>query len=86
MPDEINPIDCSTAVSRLWDYLDEELDEQRLQEVQRHLDECASCLPHADFGRRFLEALNGARQRHLIPPETRAAVMAALAQDGFRST
>jgi anti-sigma factor (TIGR02949 family) len=83
MPDEIRSIDCTTAVSKLWDYLDEELDDQRMREVQKHLEDCSACLPHADFGRRFLAALNAARQRHLMPPTVRAQVMAALSADGF---
>src|SRR5262245_4498799 len=41
MPDEIRSIDCNTAVSRLWDFLDEELDEQRMREIQKHLEECS---------------------------------------------
>ena len=83
MPDEIRSIDCRTAVSKLWDYLDAELDDQRMRELERHLEECKDCLPHADFGRRFLQALNGARQRNLMPPALRAQVMSALAADGY---
>lgn len=83
MPDGIRSIDCRTAVSKLWDYLDQELDDQRMREVQKHLDDCRACLPHADFGRRFLAALNGARRRHLMPPAVRVQVMAALSADGF---
>ena len=84
MPDEIRSIDCRTAVSKLWDFLDQELDDARMREVQKHLENCSACLPHADFGQRFLNALNGARQRHLTPPAVRSQVMAALASDGFR--
>jgi anti-sigma factor (TIGR02949 family) len=83
MPDDIRSIDCRTAVSHLWDFLDAELDDQRMREVERHLEECGDCLPHADFGRRFLEALKGARQRNLMPPALRAHVLAALVADGF---
>ena len=64
--------------------LDQELDDARMREVQKHLENCSACLPHADFGQRFLNALNGARQRHLTPPAVRSQVMAALAADGFR--
>jgi anti-sigma factor (TIGR02949 family) len=83
MPDNIREIDCRTAVRQLWDYLDEELDDQRVDEVRQHLETCKHCLPHADFGERFLQALNGARQRHLMPTAVRSQVMAALAQAGF---
>jgi anti-sigma factor (TIGR02949 family) len=84
MPDEIRSIDCTTAVSKLWDYLDQELDDARMLEVHQHIESCSACLPHADFGRRFLQALNRARSRHLTPPAVRSQVMAALAADGFK--
>ena len=84
MPDEVRSIDCRSAVSKLWDYLDQELDDVRMREVQQHIESCAACLPHADFGKRFLQALKGARARHLTPPAVRSQVMAALAADGFK--
>ena len=83
MPDEIQTIDCGTAIKKLWDYLDEELDDRRMAEVRRHLDECSSCLPHAEFSEKFLAALNRVRERHLMPPDARAQVMSALAEAGF---
>lgn len=83
MPDEVRAIDCRSAVRQLWDYLDEELDDQRMAEVQHHLDTCRECLPHAEFGRRFFEALSRARERHAMPPAVRSQVMAALSTAGF---
>lgn len=84
MPDEIRVIDCRTAVQKLWDYLDAELDEKRMAEVRQHLETCRHCLPHAQFGRRFMEALDRARDRHVMPPVVRAQVMAVLQDAGFR--
>lgn len=83
MPDNVHAIDCQTAVRQLWDYLDAELDDQRMGEVKQHLDTCSHCLPHAEFGRRFLEALKSARDRHVMPPEVRSQVIAVLASAGF---
>jgi anti-sigma factor (TIGR02949 family) len=83
MPNDIRAIDCTTAVRQLWDYLDSELDDQRMSEVRQHLESCQHCLPHAEFGIRFLQALNGARDRHEMPPVVRFQVMAALAEAGF---
>ena len=85
MPDEIRSIDCDMAIQKLWDYLDQELDDQKMAEVRRHLEECSSCVPHAEFSEKFLTALNDVRQRHLMPSEARAQVMAALAEAGFGS-
>lgn len=83
MPDETHPIDCTTAVRQLWDYLDDELDDQRMVEVRHHLLTCKSCLPHAEFGRRFIQALSRARERHVMPSEVRGQVLTALSQAGF---
>jgi anti-sigma factor (TIGR02949 family) len=85
MPDETRAIDCQTAVRQLWDYLDSELDDQRMAEVHHHLETCSHCLPHAQFGTRFLEALNRVRDRHLMPPAVRSQVLAALGDAGFSS-
>ena len=85
MPDETPLIDCRTAVQQLWDYLDDELDDQRMVEVRHHLLSCKSCLPHAEFGRRFIQALSRARERHVMPSEVRSQVMSALAEAGFSS-
>lgn len=83
MPDEIRTIDCTDAVRQLWDYLDAELDDQRMVEVRQHLLTCKSCLPHAEFGRRFIQAVSRARERHVMPPAVRGQVLAALASAGF---
>lgn len=80
---EPTSIDCQTAVRQLWDYLDEELSDERMNEVHHHLEECASCLPHAEFGRRFLDALESVRHQQVMPPEVRSQVVAALAEAGF---
>jgi len=57
MPNEVRPIDCRIAMQRLWDFLDEELTEDRMAEVRRHLDTCEQCLPHHEFAQRFLKAM-----------------------------
>jgi anti-sigma factor (TIGR02949 family) len=83
MPDETPVIDCTTAVRQLWDYLDDELDDARMVEVRQHLLTCKSCLPHAEFGRRFIQALSRAREHHIMPPAVRGQVLESLAQAGF---
>jgi anti-sigma factor (TIGR02949 family) len=83
MPDEIRSIDCTDAVRQLWDYLDNELDDQRMVEVRQHLLTCKACLPHAEFGRRFIQAVSRARERHVMPPGVRNQVLSALASAGF---
>ena len=84
VPNEVPEIDCRTAVQQLWDYLDQELTEERMAIVRHHLATCQACLPHHDFGARFLAALRATRQEKLMPPEVRARVMDLLASAGYR--
>jgi anti-sigma factor (TIGR02949 family) len=83
MSDETRAIDCRTAVRQLWDYLDSELDDARMDEVRHHLETCSHCLPHAQFGTRFLKALNTVRDRQVMPSAVRSQVIAALGDAGF---
>lgn len=78
------PIDCRTAVRRLWDFLDEELDEVRYAEMEAHLRDCAECSEHVAFARAFLNAVSTSGRSTATPPEWRASVVARLAQEGFR--
>jgi anti-sigma factor (TIGR02949 family) len=84
MPDDVNDIDCLTALRRLWDYLDEELTEERMEEVRYHLSICEACLPHHDISRRFLEALRRTRDERVASVTLRARVMARLSESGYR--
>jgi anti-sigma factor (TIGR02949 family) len=85
MPDErgVPEIDCRAAVTQLWDYLDQELTPDRLEMVRRHLESCERCLPHHDFGKRFLAALKAVRHERVMSSEVRGRVMAKLAEEGF---
>jgi anti-sigma factor (TIGR02949 family) len=40
---EVGKIDCEMAERRLHRYLDKELDEEQVAEVQQHLDACGNC-------------------------------------------
>lgn len=51
------PIDCETAVRRLWDYLDGRLPAGSRDEVEAHLAACAVCPPHFAFARAIRDAL-----------------------------
>jgi mycothiol system anti-sigma-R factor len=76
-------VDCLDAVRQLWDCLDGELTAERLREVQAHLERCAGCYPHFDFGRRFLDALAATRPGCAAPEELRERVERALREAGF---
>ena len=83
MPDEVRNIDCHSALKQLWDYLDLELTEERMAEVEKHLTSCSHCLPHHDFARRFLDALQATREDNAMPPELRERVIRRLSDSGF---
>jgi anti-sigma factor RsiW len=53
----VAPIDCETAVRRLWDFLDGRLPAIARVEVEAHLATCTLCPPHFDFARAMRRAL-----------------------------
>ena len=78
------PIDCETAVRRLWDYLDGELDAPRADEVEAHLAVCRRCPPHFEFARTFLAAVAEARPSDHLPATLRGRILVALRSEGYR--
>jgi mycothiol system anti-sigma-R factor len=52
---------CEEVLSRLWEYLDEELASEEAAAVRLHLSDCHRCHPAYCCDRAFLELL--ARQR-----------------------
>jgi anti-sigma factor (TIGR02949 family) len=85
MTDCKRDIDCRTAVQKLWDYLDEELTPERMDDVRRHLERCGQCLPHHDYARVFLTALSSAEGETRAPDALRHRVMESLRAAGFSS-
>ncbi len=80
----IDPRDCREAMSRLWDYLDGELSEEKMEEVRQHLSICAGCYRHYDFALGFLAALRVAQSEDHADEKLRSSVMTALRGQGFR--
>lgn len=74
---------CETAMAQLWDYLDEELTEERYEAVKEHLRTCAHCLPHVEFAQGFLAALARCRHAGAMPEGVRRSVMDALKREGL---
>ena len=52
-----SPIDCETAVRRLWDFLDGRLPAMTHGEVEAHLASCELCPPHFAFASEMRKAL-----------------------------
>ena len=87
MSDCNSEIDCRTAVQQLWDYLDEELTPERMDDVRRHLERCGSCLPHHDYAPR-VSCRTGRRRETATPGRPtplRHRVMENLRAAGFSS-
>lgn len=81
---EAQSIDCLAAARELWDCLDGELTEERMQLVRTHLEACARCAPHFDFERQFLAALAATRaEQPVAPASLRQRVVRALRGAGF---
>jgi anti-sigma factor RsiW len=54
------PIDCHSAMRQLWDFLDDELPPERLEEIRQHLAVCTGCSAHVEFCRSFLSQIDTA--------------------------
>ena len=83
-------IDCRAAVEMLWDYLDEALDEPSRDAVRRHVERCAHCFPHADFGQVVLDAVAQVRAARRVTEADcaplRASVLERLREEGYTGT
>lgn len=78
-------LDCRTAMAQLWDFLDQELTAEKMEAVRRHLDECGSCHPHAEFAEHFLSALGRCRCADPMPETLRERVIGTLRSSGLMS-
>jgi anti-sigma factor (TIGR02949 family) len=76
-------MDCMSVLRELWDYLDGELTDERMDAIRGHLAECRDCHPYFDFERQFLEAVAATRDEHPVPAMVRRKVMAKLRYAGF---
>ena len=77
--------DCRETVRRLWDYLDHELSDAEVHDVDAHLANCERCPPHFAFERAFLTAVRAARDERGAHAALRDRVLTILevrARDG----
>lgn len=66
-------LSCEELIERLFDYLDRELDERQVAEVERHLEKCRDCCSRAEFEKR-LRARVEASGTVTAPPRLRQRV------------
>lgn len=66
--------DCEHVLSRLWEFLDEELSPEDEVQVKEHLEICNRCFPRYDFQRAYFEYTRRIRERDQAPPELRRRI------------
>ncbi|HUF26194.1 MAG TPA: zf-HC2 domain-containing protein [Gemmatimonadaceae bacterium] len=76
-------LDCDAVMRQLWDYLDGELTEERVQAIREHVEICGRCHPQLEFERTFLGVLARVRREHSDPGRLRERVLSALREEGF---
>jgi anti-sigma factor RsiW len=82
------PIDCETAMRRLWDYLDERLPDISRAEVDAHLSACEGCRSHVTFAASMRAALvassatSSTEELGDLMARVRDTIRDALAHDG----
>ena len=74
-------ISCEEASSRLFEFLDGELEGLSEEEVRRHLEVCKACYPRVKFEKHFLEALQRSQNGDRVSTSLKERVLQVLAED-----
>ncbi len=72
-------INCKEAVSRLWAYLDRNLERGQERELEEHLGLCRHCCGELEFATQIRERLKTAGETEAVPQEARARLDALIA-------
>ena len=73
-------IDCGGVMEQLYEYLDEELDEETVEKIRSHLELCKRCYPHVEFENAFLRFLSE-QGKTATPPELRRKIFQSLLEE-----
>lgn len=73
-------INCKEAVSRLWAYLDRNLEGVQERELEGHLGLCRHCCGELEFARQIRERLKTAGQTERMPDAARDRLTAFVAR------
>lgn len=76
-------VDCDAALESLFDFLDGELDDSLETQLKAHVERCKPCFEHAEFERRFLAAVQSARDEERCPKALRERVLRTLRAEGL---
>jgi mycothiol system anti-sigma-R factor len=77
--------DCAKALERMFYFIDHELAEADVAEIQRHLDDCGPCLSKYDL-ERTVKALVARSCAEHAPETLRERVLVNIRQVHFRIT
>lgn len=76
-------LDCDAVLRQLWDFLDGELPESRLREIEAHVKLCDMCGPHVSFERTFKAAVRAAHAAEVPAAALGERIRSALRSAGF---
>jgi anti-sigma factor (TIGR02949 family) len=60
-------MDCEQALRRIFEYIDEELDDERREAMQRHFHACRGCFSRMEFERRLKDRVGELREGEASP-------------------
>lgn len=59
---KVKPIDCEQALLHIFELIDKELQGEKREAMQHHIDTCKSCFSRVEFERRLKERLRTLRE------------------------
>jgi anti-sigma factor RsiW len=62
---------CNDVAENIMAYIDAELDDRTLEELEKHLDECPECKAFVSTYKKMLELTGKLRERTFVTPEIR---------------
>ena len=62
---------CKNLVDEIMNYVDQELDDKTLVELEKHLSVCPECKAFVDTYRRMLELSGNMKNQKFVTPEIR---------------
>jgi mycothiol system anti-sigma-R factor len=71
--------ECDDALTRLYEYLDNELDESTRSHIEEHLQKCSPCLEAFDFEAELRKVIAD-RSQERVSADLRSRILAALEQ------
>jgi anti-sigma factor (TIGR02949 family) len=83
MTDNVEDIPCEHVITRVWDFLDDEIDADRKEQIRRHLETCDHCRDQYTFEGSFLRAVARILDQDTHAESLRRRVEAALVTHGF---